>query len=107
MCDDDQAASEAETVPGARGGSLVRQVLGNLLQAAPHQPVEWLQKERGLADAIEQLPRWIPPGQVGIRLLQQLGPDPLPDEVLGQVQPVKPEASRTRTMRENDPCLTN
>ena len=65
VCDHHQTPGETETVPGASDGAFVGQMLRDLLEPAPDEPVEWLQEEKGLANAVKQLPRWITAYQVG------------------------------------------
>jgi hypothetical protein len=51
--------------------------------------------------------RQIPPGQAGIRLLRELGPDPQPDDVLSQLRSLSFEPPGARIMGENNPCPTD
>jgi hypothetical protein len=63
--DDHKATGKTEPVAGAGDGPLVGQMLGDLLETTPDEPVEGLQEEDGLADSVEQLPGRIAACQVG------------------------------------------
>ena len=60
-----QTSGKPETIPGAGHGAFVGQVLGDLLEPATYEPVERLQNERGLAEAVDQLPCRIATGEMG------------------------------------------
>ena len=62
--DHDQTPGETEPVSGAGYRTVVGQVLGDLLEPTSDDPIEWLQEEEGLANAVEQLPGRITAGQV-------------------------------------------
>lgn len=59
-----QTAGETESVPGASHRPFVGQMFCDLLEAAPDEPIERLQEEHGLTEAVEKLPHGIAAGQV-------------------------------------------
>jgi hypothetical protein len=63
--DHHQTTRETETVSCAGDGAFVGQVLRDLLEPAPDEPVEWLQEEDGLTEPVEELPGRISPDEVG------------------------------------------
>jgi hypothetical protein len=64
MGDHHQTSGETESIPCAGHGAFVGQVLGDLLEPSPDEPVERLQEENRLAESVEQLPGRITAGQM-------------------------------------------
>ena len=63
--DHDQTPGESEAVAGAGYRALVGQVLGDLFEPAPDDPVEWLQEEDGFTNSVDELPGGVTAGEVG------------------------------------------
>ena len=64
MGDDHETPSETESVAGAGHGTFVGQMFRDLLEPAPDEPIEWLQKEDGFTEPVEKLPCRITASQV-------------------------------------------